>query len=139
LTRDNNATTTNEDQVFSAGLRNPWVEALPKLSSVCPLFTHRGASLHPEDASSAIERALRYHQLCLPYTPFEEHNLFFHITFYEFIYVKNEKDLEGETWKSGRLHSDNARGDRRIRESACTVIGNLILFQNPKELADSSL
>lgn len=128
LTRGNGATTINEHQIFSVGLRDPWVEALPNLSSVCPLFTHRGGSLHAGDASCAIERALRCHQLCLPYTPLGEHNLFFHVTFYELIQVKNENDLEGEAWKSGRLHSDDTRVHRRIRESACTVIGDFVLF-----------
>jgi hypothetical protein len=127
----------HEKYVWSAGLRNPWVEALPSLNSVCPLFTHRrGSSLHPEDASSTIERALTAHQRCQPYLPVEDNNICFHITFYEFIHASKETDFENEIWKIGRLHSDDALENRRIRESACTVITNCcsILGLYPKQL-----
>jgi hypothetical protein len=53
----------------------------------------------------------------------------FHITFYELVDLAHENELEGELWRSGRLHSDNEEElmalfgvkTRRIRESACTV------------------
>ncbi len=57
--------------------------------------------------------------------PFED-GICFLITFYAFIHGKYEIDLGGEIWKLGRLQSDNEVGNRRIRESACTVIAKLV-------------
>jgi hypothetical protein len=53
----------------------------------------------------------------------------FHITFYELVDLNHENKLEGELWRSGRLHSANEKElaslfkvkTARIRESACTV------------------
>jgi hypothetical protein len=61
--------------------------------------------------------------------PQNDERLTFHITFYEVVDLTHDNELDGEIWRSGKLHSDNEKEleihfgvkCRRIRDSACTV------------------
>jgi hypothetical protein len=76
-----------------------------------------------------VHDALLHHRQCWRRPPPYDEDLCFHITFYELVDLVDENELEGELWRSGRLHSDNEDEiqalygvkSRRMRESACTV------------------
>jgi hypothetical protein len=83
-----------------------------------------------------VDTALLNHQYCWRGPASRDDDLYFHITFYELVDLTREDELEGEMWRSGRLHSDNEKElealfgvkTRRIRESACTVRKVLLLL-----------
>jgi hypothetical protein len=79
-----------------------------------------------------VHEALVHHQQCWRPPPPCHDDLCFHITFYELLGLLHDDELEGEIWRSGKLHSENEEElqakfgvkTRRIRESACTVSSN---------------
>lgn len=121
----------DEHETWTQNFRNPWTEALPIVSPILPFLTDRDKDRHEKTYTgmNAVNQALLYHQQCMWQTPQNDDNLTFHITFYEVVDLTHDDELDGEIWRSGRLHSDNEKElealfgtkSRRIRESACTV------------------
>jgi hypothetical protein len=116
--------------MWTSNFRDPWNEALPVVNSVCPFLTNRAVDSNDIYAGMrTVDEALLHHQQCWRRPPRCDDGLCFHITFYELIDVSHQGDLEGEIWRSGRLHSDNEEGLKPLfgikspwlRESACTV------------------
>ena len=122
----------DEHETWTQNFRDPWTEALPLVSPILPFLTdrERDASDKTYTGMNAVNQALLYHRQCLWQSPQNDDHLTFHITFYEVVGLAHESELDGEIWRSGKLHSDNEKEletlfgvkSRRIRESACTVI-----------------
>jgi hypothetical protein len=124
--------------LWTGELRDPFTEALPTLSAVCPFLTdrERNQRLSPNTGMNLVNQALLHHQKCWRQPPPCDDNMSFHVTFYEIVDLVRENELDDELWRSGRLHSDNERvlerkygfKSRRIRESACTVRNRCLDF-----------
>jgi hypothetical protein len=116
-------------ETWTQNFRDPWTEALPLVSPVLPFFTdrERDSSIKKYTGMNAVNQALLFHQQCSWESPPNDDGLTFHITFYEVIDLACDDELDGDIWRSGRLHSekelDTVFGvkSRRIRDSACTV------------------
>ncbi len=101
------------------------------VSDICPFFTNRAPDIKYKTFTSmgTVHEVLKHHQHCWRRPPPCDDRLSFHITFYELIDLSHEQELDGELWRSGRLHSDDESEleaffgvkSRRMRESACTV------------------
>lgn len=121
----------DEHEIWTKDFRNPFKEALPTVNPVCPFITKRipDHSHGSFTGMRTVHGALLHHRQCWRRQPPCDDDLCFHITFYELIELNNEHELEGEIWRSGKLHSDNEQElwtlfgvkSRRMRESACTV------------------
>ena len=119
------------NETWSQNFRNPWTEALPIVSPILPFLTDRDRDRHERTykGMNAVNAALLHHQKCMWQTPQNDDGLTFHVTFYEVVDLHDDNELDGEIWRSGRVHSDNDREleslygvkSRRLRESACTV------------------
>ncbi len=120
----------DEHETWTGNFRNPWNEALPVINPICPFLTNRVDERNYSQKGYAsmkkIEEALKHHQEACRRPQPGDNDLGFHITFYELVNLKHDDELEGDIWKSGKLHSDNPGKldagvrTRRIRESACT-------------------
>lgn len=121
----------DEHETWTSNFRDPWNEALPIVNPVCPFLTNR-ISNHAHGTFTGmrtVHDALLHHRQCWRRQPPCDDDLCFHITFYELVNLVDEDELEGELWRSGKLHSDNEAElqalygvkCRRMRESACTV------------------
>ena len=120
----------HETWTSNSNFRDPWYEVLPMVSPICPFLTNRMADSNDTfTGMRTVHEALLHHQQCWRRPPRSDDDMCFHITFYELVDLAHENELEGELWRSGRLHSDNEEElmalfgvkTRRIRESACTV------------------
>ena len=123
----------DEHETWTGNFRDPWNEALPVVNPICPFLINRmdetNYSQKGYTGMRAIQEALKHHQQCWPRPPPNDDCLCFHVTFYELVNLTHDDELEGEIWRSGKLHSDNPDElealyrlrIRRIRESACTV------------------
>lgn len=130
---------TEENETWTGELRDPFTEAMPTLSAVCPFLTdrERNQRLSSNTGMNLVNQALLHHQKCWRHPPPCDDNLSFHITFYEIVDLTYDNELDDELWRSGRLHSDDERDlesmygvkSRRIRESACTIV----LVPDPKD------
>ncbi|KAE9366544.1 hypothetical protein N431DRAFT_349848, partial [Stipitochalara longipes BDJ] len=124
----------DEHETWTGNFRDPWNEALPVVNPICPFLTNRmdetTYSQNGYTGMRAVQEALKHHQQCWRRPPPSDDNLCFHVTFYELVYLTHDDELEGEIWRSGKLHSDNPDElealyrfrIRRIRESACTIV-----------------
>ncbi len=128
----------DDHETWTSNFRDPFNEALPVVNSVCPFITARmGDSDDKNNGKTTIEHALLNHQHCWRRPASRDNDLYFHITFYGLLDLAREDELEGEIWRSGRLHSDNEKElealfgvkSRRIRESACTVRYKFMFFR----------
>lgn len=120
--------------------RNPWNEPLPVVNPICPLISNRddetSYTQNKYTGMRTVYEALRHHRQCWPDAPRCDDDLCFHITFYELVNLSHDNELEGDVWRSGKVHSDNPDElealygirTRRIRESACTVSCSSILL-----------
>jgi hypothetical protein len=117
-------------ETWTSIFRDPWQEALPAVNPICPFLTNRMANSNDTfTGMRTVHEALEHHQECWRRPPRSDDDMCFHITFYELVDLAHENELEGELWRSGRLHSENEEEltallgvkTRRIRESACTV------------------
>ena len=123
----------DEHETWTGNFRDPWNEALPVVNPICPFLTNRidetNYSQQGYTGMKTVQEALKHHQQCWRRPPPSDDNLCFHVTFYELVDLTHDDELEGEIWRSGKLHSDNPDElealygfrTRRIRESACTV------------------
>jgi hypothetical protein len=120
----------HETWTSNSNFRDPWYEVLPVVNPICPFLTNRMADSNDSfTGMRTVHEALLHHQQCWRRPPRSDDDMCFHITFYELVDLAHENELEGELWRSGRLHSDNEEElmalfgvkTRRIRESSCTV------------------
>ncbi|PMD52652.1 uncharacterized protein K444DRAFT_187304 [Hyaloscypha bicolor E] len=124
----------DEHETWTGNFRDPWNEALPVVNPICPFLTNRidetNYSQQGYTGMRTVQEALKHHQQCWRRPPPSDDNLCFHVTFYELVDLTHDDELEGEIWRSGKLHSDNPDElealygirTRRIRESACTIV-----------------
>jgi hypothetical protein len=107
--------------------RDPFYEVLQGVSPTCPFLTNRMADSNDTfTGMRSVHEAFLHHQQCWRRPPRNDDDMCFHITFYELVDLVHGNEIEGEIWRSGRIHSENTKElaalkTSRIRESACTV------------------
>src|SRR5271154_4629847 len=101
----------DEHETWTRKFRDPWTEALPIVSHICPFFTDREGDLSHKSCTgmNVVNQALLHHQQCWRRPPPCDNNSCFHITFYELIDLTHDDELEGELWRAGRLHGDTEK------------------------------